>query len=265
MGKAIVLLDSDFSVYNLGRVTRITKEIIPYVERISSATTFTVVEEGVQISNVSWSISDLSLASLVTNQDGSCTVTPLTNTSTPVQLTATFVGGTVTIAFLASLAEPVWVWYIDRCTTSPASGSINNGNAANGGWAFMDVDNALLQGKKINRIKVVGQTAGAMKVFKSASVSGATTLVGTFTIAANDIDKATIYEIPEFTLGSSEWLVFGEQDNASCFKYHLDTNKGLNGLYSKVPWSPSPASPVTPGQGTTDLNMSIGYYGYIDE
>lgn len=264
MGKAIVLLDSDFSGYNLGQVTRITKEIVPYVERISSATTFKVVEEGVQLSSVSWSISDNTLASLVDNLDGTCTITPLVYTSIPVQLTATFLGGSVTTAFLASLSEPVWVWYIDRCTTAPASGSINNGNAANGGWAFMPTDNALLQGKKINRIKVVGQTAGVMKVFKSASLSGTPTLVGTFTITANDIGVASVYEIPEFTLGSSEWLVLGEQNNASCFKYHYDANKGLNGLYSKVPWSSSPASPVTPGQGTTDLNMSIGYYGYID-
>ena len=265
MGKAVILMDSDFSGYGLGVVTLKTRSIIPEVARITEATIFKVMEEGVQLTSVMWSISDSTLASLVDNLDGTCTITPLTITSTPVQLTANFLGGTLTTSFIASIPAPELVWYIDRCTINPQEGSIKDGNPANGGWAYMPQDNALLQGQKINRIKVVPQIAGVFNIYKGASLSATPTLVGSFTIQAADLGTPTTYEIQEFTLGAAEWLILGERNSAGCFKYHgVSPNTGLNGAYSKVPWGTTPSSPVTPGAGNIDLNASIGYYGYLD-
>ena len=261
MGKAIVLQDSDFSAYNLGVVTRITSEILPNLARITSATTFRVERDGIPVSPVSWAISDNTIASLVDNLDGTCVVTPLLYDNLQnVTLTASAGGEELTIAFLPVLEGGVYTWYIDRCTSSPGSGSLANANLANGGWAYMSQDNALLQGKTINRISIVPSQAGVFNIYTAPALNGAVSLVASFTITSAQVGVKTTYELTSFTLGNNDILVFGQANSAGGFKY-LSGSSGQNSFYSKVPSSPSPSSPVTPGSSAIDLNMSVGFYG----
>lgn len=155
---------------------------------------------------------------------------------------------------------PTLTWYIDRCTASPASGSLSNANLANGGWAYMPQDNALLQGKTINRIKIVPSKAGVMNVYKATALTGPVTLVASFTITSGQVGVETTYILTDFQIGSNEIFVLGEANSAGGFKY-LSGSSGTNSFYSKIPSSPSPSSPYTPGTMTTDLNISVGYYG----
>lgn len=260
MGKAIILQDSDFSAYNLGVVTRITEQILPNVVKISSATTFRVEKDGEQLTSVSWAISDNTLASLVDNEDGTCVVTPLLyDNSHNVILTATVDGEELTIAFVPALVG-TYTWYIDRCTSSPDRGSLANANLANGGWAYMSQDNALLQGKTINRIILVPSQAGVMNLYKATALTGPVTLVASFTITSAQVGVKTMYDFTGFTLGANEFFVIGQANSAGGFKY-LSGSSGQNSFYSIVPASPSPSSPVTPGTSAIDLNMSVGYYG----
>jgi hypothetical protein len=72
--------------------------------------------------------------------------------TTPVILTASINGDIVTLGFIPTLPQKQWVWYIDRATSTKPDGSLNNANLVNGGWALAPVDNALLQGKRINYV-----------------------------------------------------------------------------------------------------------------
>lgn len=262
MGKAIILPGSDYSAFNLGNVTKITSEILPYVTRISSATTFLVKRGGIPIENVTWSISDNTLASLVTNEDGTCLVTPLLHDNAiNVILTAYVDGETLNTFFVPCLPQKVFNWYIDRCTDSPSSGSLNNANLANGGWAFMPQDNSLLQGKTINRVIIVPSKEGVINLYKSTVLTGTVILVASFTVTSAQVGVKTMYELTEFTLGENDILVIGQANSVGGFKYLGDPNPVHNGFYSKVPSSPTPSSPYTPGTNGGDLNFSIGYYG----
>ena len=262
MGKAIILQDSDFSAYGLGVVTRVTLQILPYVSTIQEATTFRAEKDGVQIAGINWSISDGTLASIVTNLDGTCEVTPLVRENTsPVTLTASDGLDTTSITFIPSLPAPVTIWYIDRCTSSPGTGSLSNANLPNGGWAYMPYDNALLQGKTINRIKFVPSQAGVFEIYTAPAVNGATTLVASITIGAGDVGVETLYELTDFSVGATEYLVIGKANSAGGFKY-LTGASGNNGFYTKVPSNPSPSTAAAvsnPGQSAVDLNFSIGY------
>lgn len=265
MGKAIILKDSDFSGFGIGVVTPKAMQILPSVSKITSATTFRVEKDGTQLTIVSWAISDNTLASLVNNGDGTCTVTPLAeNNTVPVQLSATASGKTTNITFVPNIPTAVYVWHIDRCTASPSSGSLSNANLANGGWAFMYGDNALLQGKKINRIKLVPSQAGDIEIHKAQTLTGPVTKMATITVQAADIGTAKEYSFTEFTLGENEWFVLGKANSAGGFKY-LSGSSNQNSFYSKVPSSPSPSTPVSPGSSAIDLNISVGFYGIPDE
>ena len=156
---------------------------------------------------------------------------------------------------------PTLTWYIDRCTDSPSSGSLNNANLANGGWAFMPQDNSLLQGKTINRIKIVPSQAGVMNIYKATALTGPVTLVASFTITSGQAGVMTTYDLTDFQIGSNEIFVLGKANSVGGFKYLGDPNPVHNGFYSKVPSSPTPSSPYTPGTNGGDLNISVGYYG----
>ena len=153
---------------------------------------------------------------------------------------------------------PTLTWYIDRCTASPASGSLSNANLANGGWAYMSGDNALLQGKTINRIKIVPSQAGVINIYKTTALTGPVTLVASFTVTSGQVGVTTTYELTDFQIGANEIFVLGQANSAGGFKYL--SASGQNGFYSKVPSAPSPANPITPGAGGSDLNISLGYY-----
>lgn len=262
MGKAIILQDSDFSVYGLGVVTRVTLQILPYVSTIQEATTFRAEKDGVQIAGINWSISDGALASIVTNLDGTCEVTPLVSGNTsPVTLTASDGLDTTSISFIPSI--PTYTWYIDRCTLSPSSGYLQTPNLQGGGWAYMPYDNALFRGKRINRIAFIPSQQGSFKIQKTTALDGVMTTVDTIEIQSNDIGAKTIYEISEFTLGMNEYLVFGEANSQGGMKF-LGGSSQQNGLYTRVPSNPTPSSEAavgTPGQSTVDLFISVGYYG----
>ena len=264
MGKAIILQDSDFSAYNLGVVTRITSEIVPHVTRISSATTFMVKKDGIPVVPVDWSISDNTLASIVDNGDGTCTVTPLLHDNGyNVVLTASADGEEIKMAFVPCLPQRAFTWYIDRCTDSPSIGSLANANLANGGWAYMSQDNALLQGKTINRIIIVPSQAGVINLYKATALTGPVTLVASFTVQSSDVGIKTMYEITDFTLGNDEIFVLGNANSAGGFKYWNAATNINNGFYSKIPSAPSPSSPNIPGTNPLDLNISVGYYGVL--
>ena len=263
MGKAIILTDSDFSGYNLGVVHRVTIAILPAMTRITEATIFRVEKDGVQLTDVSWSVNDPSKASVVANSNGTCTVTPLTATTIPVLLTANCLDGVLTQSILATTGTPTFVWYIDRCLSNPSRGSLNNANLVNGGWAYMSYDNALLQGRKINRVRIIPSVVGVFNIYKAYSVGGATTKVAEFTIASSQVGIETVYEFPEFYLDTNEVFVFGNANSVGGFKYYQDTQNGHNGVYSKVPSSPTHASTNPEGTMYFDLNISVGYYGVL--
>lgn len=102
MGKAIILTNSNFTANNLGVVHRISASILPEVVRITTATIFRVVKGGIQVPSVNWSIDDSTLATLVNNGDGTCTLTPKIITLSPVLLTAEFGGETLFTSILAT-------------------------------------------------------------------------------------------------------------------------------------------------------------------
>ena len=263
MGKARILLDSDFSGFGLGVVTRLTKSILPVVTRITEATVFQLVEDGIRLTP-SWSISDSTIASLVANSDGTCTVTPLVNGNTaPVILTASFNGDVITLGFIPTLAQTYEIWYIDRASETKPNGTLNNANLVNGGWAFMPVDNKLLQGRTINRVKFVPSAAGVLNFYKASALTGPVTLVGSVNIQSIEIGVLTTYPLDDFTLGSNEIFVIGQANSQGGFKFWNSSENVNNSFYSKVPSSPTPTKVPTPGTAQSDLNFSVGYYGAI--
>lgn len=257
MGKAIVINGVDYSAYGFGQVTLLQRAIIPNVGQITEATIFSVVENGVTIS-ATWSISDNTLASIVTNANGTATVTPLVEgNTTPVTLTAVASGESLTLTFVPKLPQSSYTWYIDRCVSSVQSpASLENANLVNGGWSYKDTDQSLLRGNKINRIKMLPFQAGTFNIYKTSNLAVQGTLVGSFTIMAGDIGNVTEYSFTEFTLGNSEYIVFGEANLQGGFKYI----KGQN--YSKGFVSKVPSKPTDTGT-SSDLNFSIGFYGVI--
>ena len=136
MGKAIIISGADYSAKGLGVVSLPGKTITPQTGAIYSATTFRVVESGVYLASVSWSISNSTLASLVSNADGSCTVTPLLNiNSSAVTLTAVAGGTTLTLSFVPAL------WMEEDITSALASSLVVRKRI--GGWHIPAVtDNA---------------------------------------------------------------------------------------------------------------------------
>lgn len=259
MGKAIVIDGVDYSQYGLGQVTVPILSIIPNVLQITEATIFSVIENGTTI-QASWSIDDSTLASLVENPDGTATVTPLIeNNTVPVTLTATVAGSALSITFVPLIIVSM-VWYIDRCTNSPSPGSLYNANLVNGGWAYMETDQNILRGKKINRMKILPFQAGVFNIYRASSLNGPVTLAATITITADEIDNVTIYSFEEFTLGPSEFIVFGQSNSQGGFQYISYGGSSYTGFYSKVPSSsPSEAS------SANELNFSVGYYGMLND
>lgn len=162
---------------------------------------------------------------------------------------------------------PTLVWYINECRSTIQSGSLNNAKLANGGWCFTDANNSLLQGKTINRIKFVPSQAGIINFYKSSSRSGPVTLVASLTVLAAHIGEVTEYELEEFTLGGAEYFIIGQANSAGGFKYYQngDASFTLSGFYSRVPSNPNPTHPAGETLSQVDLNISVGYYGYIDE
>lgn len=144
-------------------------------------------------------------------------------------------------------------WYIDNCTSSPSSGYLQQANLANGGWAYKSGLNSLIQGKTINRIKMIPSAAGVMNVYKCTLHSGPVTLAASFNIPANRIGLITTFEIPSISIGSSEILVLGEANSAGGF-YFINGGSGYPGFYTKIP-----SSPLSVG-AAYDMNVSIGYY-----
>lgn len=250
MGKAIILNDSDFSAYNLGQVTisLVTYRISPTVQKITEATIFKVLDNsGTIVPAVVWSLSDQTKASLTTNQDGSCTVTPLISNNSPVELSAIVYGETLTISFIPTSGSLVWL--IDLCTDTPSSGTLANANLANGGWGYIEDFNALLQSNPIGKIKIVPSQAGQINIYKATDYTGTKTLVGSFTVASEDVGKVTTYDITPFTLGATEVLVIGEANSAGGFKYISGAG---NGFYSRLTSAKAAAD-------NSDLNISVGY------
>ena len=79
-------------------------EILPYLEIISKPAVFTAYYNDQVENGVTWSISDSTLATLVDNQDGTCTITPLVDDNMArVTLTATSSHGTDSVSFIPSV------------------------------------------------------------------------------------------------------------------------------------------------------------------
>ena len=143
---------------------------------------------------------------------------------------------------------PTLNWYIDSTLNT---GSLSSANRANGGWAFKEGDMSLLQGKTINRLKLIPSIEGTLNLYKATSLSGPVTLVASILIPDADVNTISVYEFNGFTLGENEVLVIGEANSSAGFKYKTDAG---NGFYSKVPSNPS-------ASGVLGLNISVGYYG----
>lgn len=144
---------------------------------------------------------------------------------------------------------PALTWYIDSCINDA---SVSAANKANGGWAYFSEDNALLQGKTINRIKLIPSLEGTLNIYSADSLSGNKTLRATITILEEEKGNITTYSFQEFTLGANEIFVIGEANTEAGFKYR--TTGGV-GFYGKVP---SASISTINGQ---NLNISVGYYG----
>ena len=143
--------------------------------------------------------------------------------------------------------EPTTTWYIDRCQSI----SLLDANRVNGGWAFHIEDNALLQNKPINRIKMIPSKVGVMNIYKTSNLTGPVTLVASFNITSDQLNVITEFPINTFELNSNEFFVLGEANNVSGFKY---TTAFGTGFYSRIPSNPQSG-------GVYDLNISIGYKG----
>lgn len=153
------------------------------------------------------------------------------------------------------LAPEVGVtWYVNECTDSPSTGSLQPANLANGGWAHKNGLNSNLQGKTINRIKLIPSAAGQMNIYKTSSYSGAVTLLGSFNIPANRIGLVTVFEFQDINIGASDIFVLGEANSVGGF-YFVSGGSGYPGFYTKIP-----SSPLAVG-AAYDMNISVGYYG----
>lgn len=136
--------------------------------------------------------------------------------------------------------------YLDQGIDSTIGAS--QANRTNGGWCFLETNNAKLQNKPINYVSFIPSNVGTLNFYKGAKGS-AGTLIASCNITSDDIDKIKIFTFDEITLSSSEFFIIGEANSAGGFYYK---NSGGDGFYSKAQSSPTVASGAL-------LGFKIGY------
>lgn len=145
--------------------------------------------------------------------------------------------------------ERIYHWYIDECLSDVSNA--RPANVVNGGWAYYDTNNNKLRGKKINCVKFIPATAGALLFYKSSSLSSQGEQIAEINITEEQLQKPTIYQFSDVLIADDEYLIVGKIQSVGLF-YFLASGEGF---YSRIPQQATPNANAT-------LGLSVGYYGY---
>lgn len=121
-------------------------------------------------------------------------------------------------------------------------------NRANGGWCFLEANNAKLQNVPINYVAFYPSNVGTLNFYRGVKGSPGT-LIASCSIVSSDIGKVKTFTFNEITLTSSEFFIIGEANSIGGFYYK---NSGGDGFYSKAQSNPIVASEAL-------LGFKIGY------
>lgn len=104
--------------------------------------------------------------------------------------------------------------YLDKYIGTPSV------NSTSGSWAFNETQNALLQGKTINLIRLVPADAGDFYLYVLDSYSqtiGSPAAI--ISVASGDVGKLTEYKINDINVGNSQVLAFVNPSQTVRFYY----------------------------------------------
>ena len=138
------------------------------------------------------------------------------------------------------------VIYVNQGLSSISEASV--ANRANGGWCFLEANNAKLQNVPINYVSFYPSNEGQLNFYRGAKGSTGS-LIASCNITSNDIGKIKIFTFEEITLSSSEFFIIGEANSAGGFYYN---RSGGDGFYSKAQNAPTIVNEAL-------LGISVGY------
>lgn len=115
-------------------------------------------------------------------------------------------------------------WYITNGTDYIESiGSAPTNNATSASWTFDSTTCAKIQGKTVNLIRIVPDSAGTFYIYKTSSLSAAlSTPAATITTKAADVGILTEYEIDDIEVGAGEYLAFVKPDQTVKMYYAIN-------------------------------------------
>lgn len=155
-----------------------------------------------------------------------------------------------------AVSDPTLEWFIDRYSDEKAFAL---GRAYAGG--YIPGDYANVQGKRINRIKLMPKDAGIMTigVADGVGVSANFSQVREISFTSEEADTAVIKSFEEIIVPSNGYICVEFGSNASVPFGYQNSGTGGAGFYFYV--GKSSASGEITNIGTHDLNISFGYYG----
>ena len=147
-------------------------------------------------------------------------------------------------------------WYILSYTNYDGSESHSIANVVNGGWAFVQTTNALIQGKTINALRFKAAGNGALNIYKGTLNSTSKTLIGTVNISSSEAGQEVTKTFTPYTMGANDFLIIGEPNSAGAFYYrgNISPTGVSHNFYTKVPseWSLTTANNL-------ELCFDVGY------
>ena len=148
-------------------------------------------------------------------------------------------------------AVKVLTWFMTENDTYESGATIN---VPAGFAAYCPYNDALLQGKTINCIKLKAGTAGTITLVKVSSndASGVATPIATITIDSEDVGNNVIKYFDDVQIGANDWFGIMATTDTGQFKYN--SAESAPGYYQRAG-----TSNILLGSGSLALN--VGYYG----
>ena len=214
MGKILVIKGADFSSVAVGTVTPISNRVAITVIA-SPSNGGTVTGTGSYEPGEAIIISATPASGYIFSQwqDG--------NVNTPRAITVGSSAATYTALFETATPTPTptptTTWYLDNLTGNTPT---LEANRQNGGWAFADDDNALLQGNTINAIRFIPSASGSLNIYTAQKDAEDVTLKATINVTLDDIGQEVTKTFAAFQLGANEFLVLGTKDSEAGIFLH---------------------------------------------
>lgn len=132
------------------------------------------------------------------------------------------------------IATGTTTWYITNGTDFISKKGSNAANMSSAAWTFDNVTNAKLQGKTVNRLRIIASAAGTFYLYVlNSRTQSLGTPAATITVGTGDIGILKEFEMSnDLSIGAGQFLVFANPTQSVSFYY--GQNMPSNSFYKRV-------------------------------